>query len=510
MATCDVKLYRKRQILAELEDDCGVPAVLTANSGGVEVSVAPSVEADVAMIERDVARATLTNLVSIAGEVKGSAKFTTEYKGPGLTVGGALKRNPAITKYLLASGMASKDVKSFNFTGAPAKTIVAGSVMFVGADVASATKKALVQVTFDGSDTKVFYTLEKLTNGNLSAGFAAADTVKFMVTGDTVATTGVTLSGTEVNGAGIAFYPASEGTRNITIRSEEDGYKKEINNASGTFKFMADANGIGKFDFDFQGVISKGFIASLTMGTGAVLPVGTILANQAGTIKAILNRATVSTTSAQEINFTYTTPIAGNIGTEAGHFVAGDLYKIVGGVSTLIGTIGATVGGSLNPVSPAGFGDWKQTSLALGAFDTTTPQILQDARLYLDGYKPVFGSVSFDAGNQITVRKDGNSLTGLKTARITGRKPVGSADPEMMSQTDFDIFHRWFDGTPAHFEFKLGDGADGNSLFFWGVKAQFTGNSDGDRDGIAVVNSEFMFGGDYATNGDDEYSLVLY
>lgn len=510
MATCDVKLYRKRQILAELETDCGVPAILTANSGGVEVSVAPSVEAEVAMIDRDVARATLTKLVSIAGEVKGSAKFSTEFKGPGLTVGGALKRTPAIDKYLQACGMGTKDLKSFSFTGAPSKTVVAGSILFVGVDVASATKKAMVQVTFDGSDTKVFYTLETLSNGNLSAGFAAADTVKFMVTGDTVATTGVTFTGTEVTGAGTVYYPVSTSVKNITIRSEEDGYKKQIQNASGTFKFMADANGVGKFDFDFQGVISKAFIATLTMTTGEVLPAGTIISNAGGTIKAVLNRATVNTTSAQEIDFTYTTPIGGWIGTESGHFGAVAISKVVNGVSTAIGSLGATVGGSLNPVSPSGFGDWKQTTLVSGAFDTTTPQILQDARLRLNGYKPVFGSVSVDAGNQITVRKDGNSLTGLKTARITDRKPTGSADPEMMSQTDFDIFHRWFEGTPGQLEFRLGDGADGNSLFFWGVKAQFTGNSDGDRDGIAVVNSEFMFGGDYATNGDDEYSLVLY
>jgi hypothetical protein len=303
---------------------------------------------------------------------------------------------------------------------------------------------------------------------------------------------------------GFVYRPISTGHKNMTIRTEEDGYKKEIYASSGNFKFSAEANNLGSFEFDFSGVLSKGYIA--TLATSAVaLSAGAVVQNAGGTVKAVLLRDVVISASPQEIHYVYTSPLKmflpndQSVGFE--HFTATQALKDITGAA--VGTIGAEIAG--------GFGDMPMTPGV--TFHTTTPPILQDAHLYLQSngqtFKPVFNSVGLDSGNEIVVRKDGNSFNGLQTARITARKPTASADPEMMSASSFDIFNDWFNGLPASFAFRLGKGADGNSMYGWSPKAQFTGNSDGDRDGVCVVSSEFMLCGEYDGN-DDEYTLVFY
>ena len=82
--TCDVKLYRKRQILGKLETGCAEPAALTAADGGVEITVSPEMAADVSMNERDVARLSLTHLKDIPGEIMANFSFSAEFKGSGV------------------------------------------------------------------------------------------------------------------------------------------------------------------------------------------------------------------------------------------------------------------------------------------------------------------------------------------------------------------------------------------------------------------------------------------
>lgn len=496
MANCNVKLYRKRQVLAQLEDNCAEPAILTALSGGLEVNVSPSVEAEVAMVERDVARATLTPLLSIAGELKGSAKFTTDFKGVGGNVANVAAVKPPVGKYLEGCGLGAYALKRMKVTGIGVNTVRPGAIITV---TASPTVKLQAEVTYDATQVWLHYSIVPTF-----VGPAASDALVCTNPDGTVVNLTATATAGDVDVAcGWVYRPVSSGHKNMTIRSEEDGFKKEIYAASGNFKFSADANGLGKFDFEFQGVVSKGFISTLTQASPVALDAGTIIKNAAGDKIAKLVRGTQAVTTPQEIHYVYTTALGNQLPNDVanGHFTTTEAVKDVSGSA-----IGTLSGGEVN----GGFGDYPMTSGVV--YQTTTPPILQDARLKLlngQSYSPVFSSVSLDAGNEIVVRKDGNSFNGLQTARITARKPAGSADPEMMSQSSFDIFNDWFNGVPAQMSFQLGKGSDGNSMFVWGKKAQFTGNADGERDGISVVSSEFMLAGDY-TSADDEYSLVFF
>lgn len=477
--TCDVKLYRKRQVLAELETGCAQPAILTASSGGLEVSVSPQTDAEVSMNERDVARISLTNLRSIPGEIKGSTKFTAEFKGTG-QVGLA---NP-LERLLEACSMEKRTLHKISIDPTQLTQDIP-----VGSGVECALKPTLsghivVPFIVNSGKSEIFYELDAG-----SPGLASGDVVELSIYGSIGATE--TTDATSIEAvAGSTFTPISTGQKTITIRTEEDGYKKEIYGAMGTVTISAESSGFAKLEFNFSGVISKGFVMNAAM-TVDVPQFGLIVGATSGASAHLIRGVTAPFTG--ELHYVY------NKGSVA--FQAGETLNDAAGVS-----VGAMSAGP-NPEYDGGFGDRPMTTGV--AFANTVPPILQDANLLIGDFKPVFSTVGFDAGNEVVVRKDGNSFNGLKTARITGRKPVASADPEMMSQADFDIFNKWFDGEPASFQFQVGPGGDLNSLFFFAREAQFTGNSDGDRDGVAIVSSEMMLAGQ-TSGADDEYKIVLF
>lgn len=482
--TCDVKLYRKRQILAELESGCAEPAVLTVNSGGVEVTVAPQVEPDVQMNERDVARISLSRLQSIPGEITGSAKFSAEFKG----TGAANTPNP-LGKYLEACSMERRLVQKIgidNLVGASAHEVPVYSVITC---VLKPTATAIVAVPMD---QQTYGTLFYILTG--AVGFADTDLLVITKPDGDILTTAANTA--EVI-HGEAFSPITVNQKTITIRSEEDGYKKEIYSAMGTATFSAESSGIAKLEFDFKGVISKGYIRTATIAVSRAQ--GLVFVGATSGARGAFIRSVVGAGTAQEIHFQLLTPTVP-------FDILGESIETVEAVA--IGTIAA--GANIN----GGFGDFDMTADVV--FPTTVPPILQDARLKLvdatdptKSFSPVFSTVGFDLGNEVSVRKDGNSFNGLKTARVTGRKPMASADPEMMSQESFDIFNKWFNGEPASMQFQVGKGGDNNSLFFYGKRAQFTGNGDGDRDGVAVISSEMELV-TTAGGGDDEYLIVLF
>jgi len=481
--TCDVKLFRKRQVLAELEVGCAQPAALTAASGGIEVSVSPATEAEVTMNERDVARVSLTNLRSIPGEIKGSTKFTTEFKGSGA----AATPNP-LGRYLEACSMEKRNLLKITID----PTALTGDVPYGTIITVSGapTKRAMVVVPFylnDGGST-LFYELVPSY-----VGLANADALTLTPpVGAALATTAESVEAP----AGETYTPISTNQKTITIRTEEDGYKKEIYGAMGSFSLSAESSGFAKLEMTFSGVISKGFVKNAAMTTSV---------DQFGLIKGVTSGAAAHLVRA------VTAPFTGEL-----HYVYIDGSPVFADGENLVDATGTALGAisaGPNPEYDGGFGDRPMTTGV--TFPNTVPPILQDAKLILtelDGsasYKPVFSTVGVDAGNEVVVRKDGNSFNGLKAARITGRKPTASADPEMMSQADFDIFNKWFDGEPAAFQFQVGAGGDSNSLFFYAREAQFTGNSDGDRDGVAIVSSEMMLAG-LASGADDEYKIVFF
>jgi len=476
--SCDGKLYRRRQVLGKIEEGCAEPAILAAVDGGLEVKVSPQITPQVDMNERDVARISLTKLESIPGEIKGDAQFSAEFKGSGqATV------EPSIGKYLEGS---STEKRTLYKIDAPE---LAGSDILFGSTLVGGTSggEAVVVVAQDSEEYDGFVYYE-LTNGT---GLASAEVVTLTKPDATTATFTSTVAEAPV---GFTYSPISTGAKTMTIRSEEDGYKKEIYGAMGTWTLNADSSALTTFEFTFNGILSKGFIADMTFSVA----VGQFEQIKGGTSGALA---------------TLVRGVDG-AGTIETHFVLQDKdvqFNFVAG-ETVLNSSNVPVGviAAATPFYRGAFGDQPMTPGIV--FHSTQPPILQNAQLVLDGldgFKPTFASVSVDAQNEIAVRKNGNMFNGLQEALITGRGPTTSVDPEMMNESDYDVFNKWFEGTPGSIQFRIGRGSDFNSLFFYGKKAQFTNVGDGDRDSVAIVTAEAMLAGSTDDN-DDEYKLVFY
>jgi hypothetical protein len=533
MSGCQPKLYRVRQVLAELEPECFGQIPLGSTSGGVEIGISPTADADIQMNERDVARRTLTNLQSIVGARKGMIKFSAEFKGNGASVGGAINK-PAFSKYLIGCCMEERSVKAIAVvpkTSGDRKDIPA---LYVAEQGAGPTlKRALVVISFNSQrDTKIYYEQVKVVATDVSDSFVAGDIViKPAIGGATYAT--LTASGVEIEGAGYSYTPTTDNQKQLTIRSEEDGFKKEIYSAMGNVTINAESSGIAKLEFDFQGVIAKYRRAMVKDIQAVGIGEGNLIQTSGGAKKAIL-RQKIDPLNFYKLILNGTTsfefekqtapyaPASSDI-TEimyelidgSADFVEGDVLLQADGVAevaTLITPASDLIGFTDLPVTwGAGFGDRPMTKGV--EFSEEIPPTLQDAGLFLevDGvkYKPTFSSVSVACGNEVIVRVDGNSPTGLKGAQVTSRKPTASCDPEMMSEEDFDVFGTWFDGETARLEFKISRNEVGNRLFFVGKKAQFQSVQDGERDSISTAQLEMNLVGD-TSDVDDEYKIVIY
>jgi hypothetical protein len=246
--TCDVKLYRKRQIFGKLEAQCGVAEVPTATDGVIRVGVAPSVSFEVEMNKRDIARSTLTKLPAVAGEKKASFKFVTEVVGSG-----SVSVPPEVDNYLKASGMRRRVVYALPI---PANV---GAEFIVGETITGGTSGATGRIlkVVNAGDTRILIDVgtSVFSSGEVVTGSVSADVA--------------TLSGAPV-ASGFIYLPSTDDRQTITMRSEEDGYQKSVFACAGSFELAIESSKIGQYTFDFSGVaLSYGDQA---MTTGVVFP----------------------------------------------------------------------------------------------------------------------------------------------------------------------------------------------------------------------------------------------
>ena len=94
---------RRRVIAAKIESVEGIAESLSASDTGVLV-IDPKVDVDIAMHERNPARASLGSLASLPGSQKASISFSVEVKGAGAAYSAFVK--PALGVYLRACGFA--------------------------------------------------------------------------------------------------------------------------------------------------------------------------------------------------------------------------------------------------------------------------------------------------------------------------------------------------------------------------------------------------------------------
>ncbi len=132
------------------------------------------------------------------------------------------------------------------------------------------------------------------------------------------------------------------------------------------------------------------------------------------------------------------------------------------------------------------------------------PPVLLSANMSIAGYAAIVSGFDIDMANEKYLREHSNGAAGYLSCVITGRKPNGKIDPEMVAIATHDWFGRWKAGTSG----VLNIGNIGASLYnrfkITAPKAVYTKVSDADRSGQAVADTSFELAMDA---GDDELEI---
>ncbi len=106
-------------------------------------------------------------------------------------------------------------------------------------------------------------------------------------------------------------------------------------------------------------------------------------------------------------------------------------------------------------------------------------------------------NVTVDAGNEVILRECAGDATGIVSALVVNRKPMITANPEMVLVATQNRHNQWLTPTPAALVITTGSSAE-NRLVITAPKAQLQNIQQGERSGLATDDLTWM-----ATANDD-------
>lgn len=139
--------------------------------------------------------------------------------------------------------------------------------------------------------------------------------------------------------------------------------------------------------------------------------------------------------------------------------------------------------------------------------ETTVPISLLSATFSIAAFAAFVSQIAFDMTNQLEPRGDINQASGFISTLLTNRMPKGSFDPEDELVATHDFYGRWLAGTTGSLTWKH-PGAAGNIATFTAPVCQYTKLAEADRNGLAILNSDFLMARN-TTAGDDELSIAF-
>jgi hypothetical protein len=149
------------------------------------------------------------------------------------------------------------------------------------------------------------------------------------------------------------------------------------------------------------------------------------------------------------------------------------------------------------------------TDVALLAptYPTVIPPRWGGGAFTLDSYALVAGELSVDLGNEVVMRPDAAQAAGLATAIITGRRILGTVNPESRLVAERDNYGIWLAGTEGALSVVVGATA-GNKCTLGAPKAQVSNIQEIDRDGVQAEELTLQFNRSAAA-GDDEFTMTF-
>ncbi|MEE9609543.1 MAG: hypothetical protein V3U03_17535 [Myxococcota bacterium] len=111
-------------------------------------------------------------------------------------------------------------------------------------------------------------------------------------------------------------------------------------------------------------------------------------------------------------------------------------------------------------------------------------------------------------GNTVARRSCSNAATGVKSYRITNRRPVISIDPEAELEATINFFGKFAGGTLFSFYAQIGSTA-GKRTIVCAPRVQYQEMPGGDREGIMIYSPTLLCTKGGHPDGDDEVLIVF-
>ncbi len=154
----------------------------------------------------------------------------------------------------------------------------------------------------------------------------------------------------------------------------------------------------------------------------------------------------------------------------------------------------------------ADFEDVDGAMLGTISYPPVIPPLFLNAALTCDSFSAIATGVAIDIANVIAKRVDLSSSSGHKSIPITGRKPIGSLDPEEPLVATYDFYGKWkTPGTLGQLQLSANGGA-GNIVTVTCPKIRYTKIDPGEREGFYTLGVDFQ---PTLNAGDDEVSIAL-
>jgi len=153
----------------------------------------------------------------------------------------------------------------------------------------------------------------------------------------------------------------------------------------------------------------------------------------------------------------------------------------------------------------ADFSDVDGNFLAGISLNSVLPPVFMNAGMTIDAYAATISKVGIDLGNAVALRKDANSVSGHKSAVVSGKDSTISFDPENVLVATEDFMGNWRDGSQMAFATTLGSAA-GNTISITAPKVQYQGVTMGERDGVSTLDISGLLTADA---GDDEWQIQI-
>lgn len=139
-------------------------------------------------------------------------------------------------------------------------------------------------------------------------------------------------------------------------------------------------------------------------------------------------------------------------------------------------------------------------------YETTLPPVLKGAAPAFADFTPVLANVELNMANVVSLREDIGAARGLLSARITGRNPMATFDPELTLVADFDWYGRLEDGSTFYGEMAWGADA-GNRFKLIAPQLQIKTVAEADRNGVSVARCSVKVCGGTSFQ-DEELAIV--